>query len=154
MQEEKKVLQVRLRQLALGEREVTNRNENSEAVQLRQRLFADASTSTDDLPSPLRTSTEGSSNPLPIHSLTPGTKVENLCSLFLVKALHILRTLGQPMSPHNHLSGSLLCQVIVILITFSLILGIHLYQGQRTTLKVVGIEVFNFQHLVHLYQQI
>lgn len=70
LQEEKKVLQVRLRKVASGEREFTYRSENSEAVQLRQRVLADASTSTDDLPpSPLKIHSDGPSTPLDSPSL-------------------------------------------------------------------------------------
>jgi len=70
LQEEKKVLQVRLRKVASGEREFSYRSETSEAVQLKQRVLADASTSTDDLPpSPLKISSEGPSTPLESPSL-------------------------------------------------------------------------------------
>jgi hypothetical protein len=68
LQEEKKVLQVRLRKVASGEREFSYKSENSE-VQLRQRVMADASTSTDDLPPPLQISSEGPSTPLDSPSL-------------------------------------------------------------------------------------
>lgn len=70
LQEEKKVLQVRLRKVASGEREFSYRSETSEVVQLKQRVLADASTSTDDLPpSPLKISSEGPSTPLESPSL-------------------------------------------------------------------------------------
>lgn len=65
LNEEKKVMQVRLRKVASGEREFSYRSENSEAAQSRERVLADASTSTDDLPpSPLKISSEGPSTPL------------------------------------------------------------------------------------------
>ena len=69
LQEEKKVLQVRLRKVASGEREFSYRGDNSEGAQLRQRVMADASTSTDDLPPPLQISSEGPSTPLDSPSL-------------------------------------------------------------------------------------
>lgn len=70
LQEEKKVLQVRLRKVASGEREFSYRSETSEAVQPKQPVLADASTSTDDLPpSPLKISSEGPSTPLESPSL-------------------------------------------------------------------------------------
>lgn len=69
LQEEKKVLQVRLRKVASGEREFSYKSESSEGVQLRQKVLADASTSTDDLPAPLHISSEGPSTPLDSPSL-------------------------------------------------------------------------------------
>ncbi|KAG0598220.1 hypothetical protein M758_12G055600 [Ceratodon purpureus] len=69
LQEEKKVLQVRLRKVASGEREFTYKSESSEALQLKQRVMTDASTSTDDLPPPLQISSEGPSTPLDSPSL-------------------------------------------------------------------------------------
>lgn len=80
LQEEKKVLQVRLRKVASGEREFSYRSENSEVVQLKQRVLADASTSTEDIPpSPLKISSEGPSTPLDSPSLDarhPGRRFE------------------------------------------------------------------------------
>lgn len=70
LQEEKKVLQVRLRKLA-SEKDVAPRiSEISDVVQVRERNLADAATSTEDLPvESLTTASDGPSTPLDSPSL-------------------------------------------------------------------------------------
>ena len=70
LQEEKKLLQVRLRKLA-SEKDVAPRiSDSSDVVQVRERNMADAATSTEDLPvESLTTASDGPSTPLDSPSL-------------------------------------------------------------------------------------
>lgn len=104
LQEEKKVLQVRLRKVASGEREFSYRSETSEVVQLKQRVLADASTSTDDIPpSPLKISSEGPSTPLESPSLDAshnGRRFEEpLSGQSTAQSSHLRSTLESAQSP-------------------------------------------------------
>lgn len=70
LQEEKKVLQVRLRKAATGERDFSQTREVPLVTQPRDQSSTDASTSTDDLPvEPLTSASEGPSTPLASPSL-------------------------------------------------------------------------------------